>query len=182
MSNRLFGLMIVLGALSLGACESKNQRPMAPSTRLTNPVMGPMVRPIGLLFAGMDLDFDRVVTSDEAVDGIAAEWSRVDPGDDLRVTAFDIAAWAESSLGSKSALPNHVSFDTDLDGEVTKLEFSDRLRQEFRKLDKNGDNRIVRAELVTDMPLSARRGQRGGRRGGQGGGRRGSNGGEDGHH
>ncbi len=109
--------------------------------------------PVALLFAIMDHDFDRVVLSDEAVVGIDAEWLRVDSGEDQLATAHDIADWAEISLGQAIALPNHMSFDFDLDDEVTENEFKDRMRHEFDKLDKNDDKQLIRSELVLEPPV-----------------------------
>ena len=134
---------------------------------------GPIVRPVGVLFAAMDRDADQVVSFDEAKAGIDIQWASIEAGSDRRVTAHEIADWAENSLGSSSALPNHMSFDFDLDGDVTETEFKERMRYEFGMLDKNGDRHITRDELLFELPN--RRG-----RGGEGRGMRGGGGGDEG--
>lgn len=153
-SAKLLSLIVMVGlASSLAACGSDRKRGRGThDAGVPSFQFGPVARPIGVLFAGMDRDFDRVVSSDEAVAGIEDEWASVDGGEDQRVTAFEIAAWAETSLGDASALPNHMTFDRDLDGEVTEGEFTERLRIEFGKLDRNDDKQITRSEIVFELP------------------------------
>jgi hypothetical protein len=174
----LYPLMTIGLVFGLAACGADKKRGRGMSgAGGTSFEFGPVVRPIGVLFAGMDRDLDRVVSLDEAFAGIDNEWASVNGGEDQRVTAFEISAWAKVSLGDAAALPNHITFDRDLDGEVTEVEFTERLRIEFGKLDRNDDKQITRAEIVFELPnRPLRSGASGMRKGGArqegGGGRR----------
>ena len=77
-------------------------------------------------------------------------------------------AGGEACRGNPDALPNHIAFDVNLDGQISEEEFRTRLTEEYDRLDRDHDGRLMRAELLMDVPV---REQRSGGGGMQGGGR-----------
>lgn len=145
---------------------------------------GYAAQPLSMMFASFDADGDRLVDGTELVAGIDRAWAAISPTDYARPIAF--ARWAEVELGSPDARPSFIAFDHNVDGALTRTEFSDRLRNEFASLDKNGDAQLSRAELVFLITAPTRQqggqSQQGGRSqggpgGGGGGGGRGGGGG-----
>ncbi len=134
---------------------------------------GYAAQPVTLLFAGMDQNQDLRIEGEELLAGINREWIRLSSAPSIG--ALEFGRWAESALGSADALPSFISFDRDLNGRLTELEFDDRLRAEFADLDKNKDGVLERTELVFRVTRPSR-GEQGGQQGGQQGGRGGQDG------
>lgn len=132
---------------------------------------GKVARPAAVLFAGMDADQDRLVSAEEALDGIDAEWVRADADANGVVSAFELEDWAAEALGDRDATPGRIAFDRDLDGSISEVEFKTRLGEEFARFDADGDRSLRRAELLTALP-SAGTAMAGGGGGPSGGGRR----------
>ena len=173
--------LISLSALTvLAACASSpERRGPSPDQQDRGPAVrsGVFVKPVGLLFANMDTNRDTVVTGAELAAGAKTEWSHFNGNP----SATGFMTWSQKSLGSTDAFPTFMSFDGDLNGVVTEIEFTDRLRQEFTSMDKNKDGQVTRSEMLVtfDAPRSRERGgerQQGGR-GGRGGGGEGGRGG-----
>ena len=74
--------------------------------------------------------------------------------------------WAETALGNPEALPNHIAFDVNLDGQISEEEFRSRLTDEFDRLDRDHDGELTRAEMLMDVPLRSQGGAGGGTGGG----------------
>lgn len=104
--------------------------------------------PIALMFTAMDTNRDKRVTRAEARTGIEADWQSLSPSITNKIGAFKIQDWAEQTLGSKDARPSRLSFDRNLDNQVSGDEFSERLLAAFDKLDSDKDGALSRAELV----------------------------------
>lgn len=104
--------------------------------------------PIALLFTGMDANRDKRVTRAEAQAGIEIDWRSLSPSITNKIGAFKIQDWAVQTLGSKEARPTRLSFDRNLDNQVSGDEFADRLLTAFDKLDSDSDGALSRAELV----------------------------------
>ena len=113
-------------------------------------------RPISLLFTSMDRNFDKSVTRDEVLNGITAEWSQMEPSISGKVNAIKFSIWIEQTLGSPESLPSRLSFDADLDNQVSRDEFSSRILASFDGLDADKDNILSRSELVYVAPRGAR--------------------------
>lgn len=140
---------LVLSSILLSACASgPERRPQRGGDRggSQSGFEGFAAKPIALLFAGMDANQDLVVSGDELLAGIEREWSRLLTK--RAVGALEYGEWSLDALGSAEALPSFISFDRDLDGRMSELEFGDRLRAEFRDLDKNQDGFLDRSELL----------------------------------
>jgi hypothetical protein len=62
---------------------------------------------------------------------------------------LEYSRWAETWLGSQSALPGPFAIDADGDTRLSREEFLAEFRRQFVRLDKNGDGAVSRAELLT---------------------------------
>ncbi len=159
----------------LAACTSTPERGDPPPDRQPAQNSGVFVKPVGLLFASMDTNADMIISAEELTLGTKAQWSKFD----RNPSAAYFTEWSQKSLGSTDAFPTFLSFDGDLNGVVTEIEFSDRLRQEFANMDKNKDGQVTRSEMLVTFEAPRGR-QRGGEqtgRGGRGGGGDGGRGG-----
>lgn len=176
-SQRLTLACTILLAGSLAACASGpdkrpprgggGERPGAAAFQ------GQAMKPVALLFAAMDRDGDLIVDGQELIGGIDQEWQRFSDSGAARAIKFE--DWALMTLGTRDALPSFAAFDRNLDGKISQQEFDDRIRGEFTELDKNGDGRLERSELVFRVSRPSRdepsQGRGGGSGGGGGGGR-----------
>lgn len=140
---------LLLASLLLSACASgPDRRPQRGEGRSGGEPSfeGYAAKPIALLFAGMDTNGDLQTSGAELIDGIAIEWTRI--ASKPAIGALEFGTWAEIALGSREALPSFISFDRDLNGRLSELEFDDRMRAEFAQLDKNTDGVLERSELA----------------------------------
>lgn len=111
-----------------------------------------VARPVALLLTGMDANNDFSVTLDELDAAIDAEFARADLDGSGVVTGFEMMDWGKTVLGDGEALPDLRAMDTDINYAVTLREFAVGLRHEFLRLDKDGDKRLTRAELLVETP------------------------------
>lgn len=147
---------LAAGSMLLSACATKPERKGPPQDRQGHgPARssGTFVKPVGLLFAGMDKDSDAIVTRPELDAGIQAEWSNFD----RNPSAAYFSAWSIQKLGSTDALPTFMMFDKNFNGVISAEEFSERLEIEFKQADKNSDGRLERSEMI--IAFAAPRGQ-----------------------
>lgn len=105
-------------------------------------------RPIALVFTGFDANQDRTISRAELRSGLELEWSNMQTNFSGKVSPISFEKWQVSALGSKDALPSRVTFDTDLDSMVSKLEFTDLLTQIFSDMDKDDNQALSREELI----------------------------------
>ena len=131
--------------------------------------------PLGILFTSFDANSDRLIDGDELRTGIDEEWTAIEAVNGTTPLGYKV--WQRDALGSENAFPAFLSFDRNLDNEMTKTEFDEAIRQEFASLDANKDGQLQRSELL----INSRRPQRGQQGGPQGGrGRQGGQGGRGG--
>lgn len=176
----------LLGALLIAACTSRQPPrggPQAgppgsggPGGQMSASLSGGQIaRPVALLFTGMDSDHDYTVGPAELTAGISSEWASLPISARGTVPAVAMSNWAAMALGNPDALPNHIAFDVNLDGQISEEEFRTRLTQEFGRLDRDQDGGLTRAEMLMDVPLRSQGGETGGMGGrrppGGGGGR-----------
>ena len=156
---------LTLATLLISACANgPDRRPPRDGDRGSgqNSFEGYAAKPVTLLFVSMDRNNDVRISGDELVSGIDREW-----GDLMTrhpIGALEYGEWSAATLGSPDALPSFISFDRDLDGRLSELEFGDRLRAEFADLDKNSDGQLDRSELIFRIARPTRQ-QQGGQQG-----------------
>ena len=151
-------LVLIAGlSASTVACSSGPQRRGGPPPGGTGErggamtgVNGKFARPVALLFAGMDIDRDMVVTRAETDMVIRTEWRGI-AGEDFSTGPIALADWLETALGTPDAQPSTVAFDNNFDGVISMSEFESRLTAEFDRLDTDKDGSLTRAELVIDL-------------------------------
>lgn len=151
--------------LLCAACASQPDRRGPPRGERGNAsaaFSGMAARPIGLLFASMDVNQDTLVDEIELASGLSMEWDRLSSSDS--VTALEFEAWSLMALGSAETLPAFITFDPDLDGRFTWDDFSKRVQFEFDRLDTDNSATLSRSELL--FRVAAPRQDRGGDSGG----------------
>ncbi|KCZ92776.1 hypothetical protein [Hyphomonas johnsonii] len=139
-------------------CASSRQPPRdgtPPRTAGASVQGGKIARPVALLFAGMDRDQNHVIDEAELALGIAQDWKGFNVRGRSGVSALSLAEWSVYALGDADALPNHIAFDANFDGQVSEVEFRNRLTSEFAQLDRDHDLRLTRAEMLIDAPARA---------------------------
>lgn len=109
--------------------------------------------PLALVLVSYDTDRDGLVSIDELRIGASSEWGRMDVSGDGTVSSFDLSSWAETNLGSATARPGRLAFDTDGDGAISHAEVTALMLKEFGERDQNGDGALDRSELVSQLKL-----------------------------
>jgi len=163
--NSLTTPAMIIALACLTACASGPKRGGAQGQGDAQ-FSGVSAHPVGLYLVGHDADGDGLVSRAELDEGIMKDWAQFD----RNPSATQFQTWSLRALGSTSAMPTFLSFDTNLNGSVTRSEFETRLVSEFNRLDRNGDGRLARSELVFNIESRRRddSGSRGqGNRGGE---------------
>lgn len=174
--HRVLAPVLCLGlTIMLSACASRGPGHGPPPEGGLGPrgggemLTGKVAKPIGLLFTSMDVNDDYLITRAELIQGSLTEWQKLDPDQNGEVMPIGLNTWSEKALGGTDVLPNRLSFDTDLNGGVTQLEFLSRIELEFEQLDKDGNDILTRTELLYALPsMKQREGQPSGAPGGRG--------------
>ena len=133
-----------------------------------------IIEPISLFFASIDSDGDAIVTETELDEAIKTEWDSFG----VRPRALQFMDWSLKTFGSADISPRFLSFDSNFDSVISETEFASRLTAEFLRLDKNGDGRLERSEMIRSFrgdPQQSRGGNEEGQQRREG--RRGENGG-----
>lgn len=147
-------------ALSLAACAGGPPRgggPGGPDDEMRGAAYRQSVFLSGasLLFVQFDKDGDYVTTRAEVEAGAAAEWPRAANGaTTLSPIAFE--AWAAKALGGPNIGPYRLAFDSNVNNEITQIEFSNAILAKFDFWDKDKDGRLTRAEMTERLPEQRR--------------------------
>jgi Ca2+-binding EF-hand superfamily protein len=133
-----------------------------------------IARPIGLLFVGFDTNDDLSTTSAELAAGLKVEFARADVNKDGFISNFEMIDWSTLMMGDKEAQPDYRTMNADLGQSVSPEEFTKAFQHDFTMMDKDGDGRLTRAEMLMTAPRMGGFGEPGGgggmmRRGGGGG-------------
>jgi len=115
----------------------------------------------GLLIAGFDANGDAAVDRAELAAGAARAFSAADADGSGGVTPVEHGNWAQIWLGSRSAVPGWITFDNNLDNDITPAEFNDTLDDLFTRLDQDKNGSVTRSELLSERPARPRRGDGG---------------------
>jgi len=177
---KLAPLGLVVLPVLLSACANTPERrgpenrERGEQTRQNRPqTSGTFVRPISLLFADMAMNGDKRLSLSELEAGVEKEWSTFERAP----SAMYFANWSSKALGSTDAAPTLMMFDKDLNGVVSKPEFSALLAERFTRFDKNKDDIVDRSELIVAFEAPQGQRSRGGPSSGEGRGKRGGAGG-----
>jgi hypothetical protein len=108
-----------------------------------------VAEPLGLAVAGFDADHDGSTSRAEFEQALARTFAAADTNGSGDLGYLEYARWAETWLGSQSALPGPFAIDADGDTRLSREEFLAEFRRQFVRLDKNGDAAVNRAELLT---------------------------------
>ena len=153
-----FLTILIAASLSLSACATKpDRRDSPPKERQSNGparASGTFLFPISGLFISMDKNQDRATSFAEIDQGIKSEWATFERSP----SAINFRKWSIKNLGSTDASPSFIAFDRDFNGIISKLEFRSQIETEFEKLDKNGDRRLERSEMI--VAFAAPQGER----------------------
>lgn len=116
------------------------------------------------MMAGFDQDGDARVTRSEFDAGVARSFKSGDANGDGAISLIELTNWSTTWLGNPYALPGLYDFDREgEDDRISQVEYSAEFDRRFRALDKDGDNTLVRAELVV-LTTPRQAPERGGRR------------------
>jgi hypothetical protein len=105
--------------------------------------------PLGLAVAGFDADRNGATSLAEYDVALARTFATADRNGDSALGYIEYSGWAETWLGSPTALPGPFAIDADGDNRLSRDEFSAEFRRQFARLDKNADQAISHAELLT---------------------------------
>jgi len=116
----------------------------------TSPVpISEVAEPLGLAVAGFDADHDGRTSLAEFDASLARTFGAADRDQDGALGYIEYSGWAETWLGSATALPGPFAIDADGDNRLTQSEFTAEFRRHFTRLDTNADGAIGHAELLT---------------------------------
>lgn len=105
--------------------------------------------PLGLAVAGFDGDHDGRTSRAEYDAALARTFAAADRDGDSALGYIEYSGWAETWLGSATALPGPFAIDADGDNRLSQAEFVGEFRKHFTRLDKNADGAVSHAELLT---------------------------------
>lgn len=108
-----------------------------------------VAEPLALAVAGFDANHDASTSRAEYEEALARTFAAADRDRGGDLGYLEYSRWAETWLGSQSALPGPFAIDGDGDTRLSRDEFMAEFRRQFTRLDKSGDGSVSRAELLT---------------------------------
>lgn len=108
-----------------------------------------MVEPVAMMIAACDLDGDGRTTAAELHICVERSFAAIDTEHKGSLGYIGFADWAERWLGDRNALPSPFEVDTDGDNRITLAELQVKMADIFRRLDRDHDGVITRAECLT---------------------------------
>lgn len=109
-----------------------------------------VVAPGALIYASFDKNFDGVVTLAEMEAGAALAFDVADKNRDGFITGFEQTDWAARMGAAGDVMANAMTFDIDLDRQVTRAEFIAGFKRLAGQINPSGE--LTFADLV--RPLS----------------------------
>ena len=109
-----------------------------------------IVAPGALIYASFDRNFDGVITLDEMDAGAALAFDVADKNHDGFITGFEQTDWAARMASAGDLMGNAMTFDIDLDRQVTRAEFIAGFKRLAGQINPAGE--LTFADLV--RPLS----------------------------
>jgi hypothetical protein len=105
--------------------------------------------PLGLAVASFDADRNGATSLAEYDEALGRTFAAADRNGDGALGYIEYSGWAETWLGSPTALPGPFAIDADGDNRLSRDEFTAEFRRQFTRLDRSGDGAISHAELLT---------------------------------
>lgn len=124
-------------------------RPGEAPQRVSAVPISEVAEPLGLAIAGFDANHDAKTTSAEYEEALLRTFAAADRDGGGTLGYLEYSGWAETWLGSQSALPGPFAIDVDGDNRLSREEFLAEFRRNFARLDKGKDGAVSRAELLT---------------------------------
>lgn len=116
----------------------------------TSPVpISETAEPVGLAVAAFDSDHDGATSLSEYDAALARTFTAADRDGNQALGYIEYSGWAETWLGSQTALPGPYAIDTNGDDRISSDEFLAEFRRQFARLDRSGDGSVSHAELLT---------------------------------
>jgi hypothetical protein len=106
-----------------------------------------VAEPVAVLLAGWDRDGDGRTTLAEARAGVEAATAGPEWANGVGYLAF--ADWAERYLGDRNVTPSAFEIDRNGDNRITREELLDRIEAIVARMDANKDGAVSRAEMLT---------------------------------
>ncbi|RYD86832.1 MAG: EF-hand domain-containing protein [Sphingomonadales bacterium] len=122
----------------------------APGPTMRAPEGVKVVAPGALIYASFDRNFDGVVTLAEMDAGAALAFDVADKNRDGYITGFEQADWATRMSSAGDVMANAMTFDIDLDRQVTRAEFIAGFKRLAGQINPSGELTFI--DLV--RPLS----------------------------
>ncbi|WP_375396957.1 EF-hand domain-containing protein [uncultured Sphingomonas sp.] len=146
----LIGLFVASPAMA--QLDDKNRVPVKLPGKDAAPQATPpslVVEPVAMMIATFDADGDGRVTRDELARGVRRSFAAIDTANSGTLGYIAFSDWALRWLGDRNALPSPYEVDTDGDDRITLSELEARFATIFVRLDKDRDEVLTRAELLT---------------------------------
>ncbi len=105
--------------------------------------------PLGLAVAAFDADHDGATSAAEYEAALVRSFASADRDANGTIGYIEYSGWAETWLGSQTALPGPFAIDANGDNQLSQDEFVAEFRREFARLDRNGDGSVSHSELLT---------------------------------
>ena len=132
-------------ALLLQAAVTVTATPPGPG----QPPATMVVEPVAMMIAACDTDGDGRTTAAELHACVERSFAAIDTGHKGSLGYIEFADWAERWLGDRNALPSPFEVDADGDNRITLAEIQVKMAQIFRRLDRDHDGVVTRAECLT---------------------------------
>jgi len=104
---------------------------------------------VAMMIAACDTDGDGRTTAAELHACVERSFAAIDTGHKGSLGYIEFADWAERWLGDRNALPSPFEVDADGDNRITLAEIQVKMAQIFRRLDRDHDGVVTRAECLT---------------------------------
>lgn len=132
-------------ALLLQAAVTVTATPPGPG----QPPATMVVEPVAMMIAACDADGDGRTTAAELHACVERSFAAIDTDHKGSLGYIEFADWAERWLGDRNALPSPFEVDADGDNRITLAEIQVKMAQIFRRLDRDHDGVVTRAECLT---------------------------------
>ena len=149
MPKHIAALSLAL-ALAAAACASGGRDRSPPGTGAAYQISA-FTTGAAMLFVQFDTDRDYTTTKAELDAGIPAEWARASDGKPT-MTPLMFETWSAKALGGPNLGPYRLSFDTNVNNEITQDEFRAAILDKFTRFDTDKDGNVRRVDMVERLP------------------------------